>query len=265
MSLLKSQGTLNGKTVAVVSDGPNKVRAQSDVLPQLKAMGVKRGADAALAVTKDTTTALSQLQSYIERWKGDGTNALILVGDDVSSQSFVQEIKQAIPSMLLVSDTTSILDGARALQKQHVSPNPYDGAISAEGQTGVEHTKTPHFTFCRDIWEKATGRKVPSPNVVVKLPNGKQNDIYAEVEDGCLFTNFFATIARRVGPYLNTTNWVNTVNNFGAIDDTSTIYASIHQGKYDADDTYGLVAVDPTIGADGDWRHVTPVQHVTGS
>ena len=101
---------------------------------------------------------------------------------------------------------------------------------------------------------------MPSPNVVVKLPNGKQNDIYAEVEDACALTNFFATIAKRVGPYLNDTNWVNTVDNFGPIDDTSTIYASIHKGKYDADDTYGLVAYDPTVGAAGDWTHVTPVR-----
>ena len=58
---------------------------------------------------------------------------------------------------------------------------------------------------------------------------------------------------------------MNTVNDFGPIDDTSTIYASIHRGKYDADDTYGLVAYDPTIGADGDWTHVTPEENVSGS
>jgi len=136
--------------------------------------------------------------------------------------------------------------------------------MSAEGQTGLEHTKTPHFAFCRDIWEKATGRKVPSPNVVVKLPSGKQDGIYSEVEDACLFTNMFATIAKRVGPYLNNENWMRTVNNFGPIDVNSTIYASLHEGKYDADDTYGLKAYDPTIPEVGDWREVTPIQNVGG-
>ena len=183
----------------------------------------------------------------------------------MSSKQFVEKIKRAIPQMQLVADTTSVLDGARDEQKAHVTPNPYDGIITAEGQTGLEHTKTPHFTYCRDIWEKATGKKVPSPNVVVKLPNGKQNDIYSEVEDACASTTFFATIAKRVGKYLNNANWVNTVDNFGPIDDTSTIYASIHRGKYDADDTYGLVAYDPSIGADGDWSHVTPAENVSGA
>ena len=71
-------------------------------------------------------------------------------------------------------------------------------------------------------------------------------------------------IGERVGKYLNNANWVNTVDNFGSIDDMSTIYASIHRGKYDADNTYGLVAYDPTVGASGDWKHVTPVENVSG-
>jgi hypothetical protein len=263
MSLLKSRGTLRGKKVGTISDAANRSRVRNVVVPGLRDLGVERGADAALTITTgDTTEAQAQLDSFIERWRSDGTNALILVGADVANKQFVEKIKKAIPGMLLVADTTSILDSAREEQKAHVSPNPYDGAISAEGQTGVEHTKTPHFAFCRDIWEKATGRKVPSPNVVVKLPNGKQNDIYSEVEDACLFTNFFATIATRVGPYLNNENWIRTVNNFGPVDDTSTIYASLHDGKYDADDTYGLKAYDPTIPQTGDWRALTPVQNV---
>jgi hypothetical protein len=263
MSLLKSQGTLRGKKVGTISDAANRSRVTKVVVPGLRELGVERGADAALTITNgDTTEAQAQLDSFVERWKTEGTNALIIVGADVADKQFVEKIKKAIPNMLLVADTTTILDSAREEQKAHVSPNPYDGAISAEGQTGIEHTKTPHFAFCRDIWEKATGRKVPSPNVVVKLPNGKQNDIYSEVEDACLFTNFFATIAKRVGPYLNDENWIHTVNNFGPVDDTSTIYASLHDGKYDADNTYGLVAYDPTIPETGDWRALTPVRDV---
>ncbi len=266
MTLLKEKQTLAGKKVAVVDTSADKARVDKVVVPALRDLAVARGTDATLTIaSSDTTAALTQLDSFIEHWKSDGTDALILVGDEVSSKQFVEKIKAAVPQMTLVADTTGVLAGARDEQKAHVSPNPYDGIITAEGQTGVEHTKTPHFAFCRDIWEKATGKKVPSPNEVVKLPNGKQNDIYSEVEDACLYTNFFATIAKRVGPYLNTTNWVKTVNGFGSIDDTSTIYASIHRGKYDADNTYGLVAYDPTVGAAGDWKHVTPVENVPGS
>ena len=53
-----------------------------------------------------------------------------------------------------------------------------------------------------------------------------------------------------------------TVNNYGPIDIQSTDWASLHTGKYDADDTYGLVAFDPTIPSSGDWKRVTPVENV---
>jgi ABC-type branched-subunit amino acid transport system substrate-binding protein len=263
MALLQRRGTLSGKKVSVVDIAADKDRVDQVVVPALKRLGVKRGSDATLTITNgDTTAAQAQLDSFLEHWKSDGTNALILVGDEVSSTQFVEKIKAAVPDMMLVADTTAVLDGARGEQDAHKSPNPYDGIITAEGQTGLEHTKTPHFAYCRDIWEKATGRKVPSPNAVIKLPNGKNDNLYDEVETSCLFTTMFAAIAQRVGPYLNDTNWVNTVNNFGPVDDTSTIYATVHKGKYDADDTYGLVAYDPSLGADGDWTHLTPVENV---
>ena len=274
LSLLKQEGTLAGKKVAVVTDPADKPIAaeiegacpHDSGTTRLCDLGVARGTDGVLSVADaDTTRPQAQLDSLIERWKGDGTNAVLFVGSAVDAKQFVEKIKKSFPGMLLLADNTNLLDQGREEQKDHVSPNPYTGSITAEGQTGVEHTRTPHFTFCRDIFEKATNTKVPSPNVIVRLPDGLQNDIYGEVEDACLFPNFFAAIAKKAGQYLNDTTWVQAVNTYGSIEDMNTLYASIHEGKYDADDTYGLVAFDPTIGADGDWSHVTPVRNVTGS
>ena len=42
----------------------------------------------------------------------------------------------------------------------------------------------------------ATGIEVPLPTEEVRMTNGKKNDIYGTVGDACLFTNYFATIAR---------------------------------------------------------------------
>ena len=74
----------------------------------------------------------------------------------------------------------------------------------------------------------------------------------------------FKLIAARVGKNLNVANWSAAVDNFGPIDIPSTNFASLHSGKYDADDTYGLVAYDPTVGDAGDWKSVTPVENVSG-
>jgi hypothetical protein len=263
MSLLKSEGTLTGKTVAVLGESTAKPRIQAVVDPALQSMGVKRGADASLTITgADTTAAQNQLDSFIERWKTQGVDAVILVGDAVSSKQFIEKLKKQMPALLLVADTTSVLDGARDEQKAHVTPNPYDGIITAEGQTGAEHQQTPHAALCRGIYEQATGLKMPSPNAVVKDAHGQRLDLYGQIEDACLYPEMFKQIADRVGPYLDASNWADAVNHFGHIEDMSTIYASLHTGKYDADDTYSLVAYDPTIPVLGDWKRLSPIRDV---
>jgi len=167
--------------------------------------------------------------------------------------------------MQLVADTTSVEEGGQDDVKAHIEPNPYDGIITAEGRIRLEHSKTPHFKYCNDIYKAATGKDLPLPNVVVKLANGKQNNIYGNAEDACSFLTMFQDIADRIGKNLNDTNWVNTVNNFGSIQVMNTDWASLHTGKYDADDTYGLVAFDPKIPPIGEWKHITPTEDVSGS
>ncbi len=263
MSLLKTEGTFRGKTVAVLAEQGAQSEITSTIDPGLDALGVKRGTDAILTITgADTTAAQSQLDSFIERWKTEHVDALVLAGSEVSSKQFVQKVKAAFPDMTLVADTTSFLSSAQDLQRAGVKPNPYDGMITAEGQTGSAHFAGPHGVYCRTIWERSTGRKMPGPLVVIPAKGNKRDDLYGEIEDSCAEVTMFRTIATRVGQYLNATNWALTVDNFGKIDDTSTIYASLHRGKYDADDTYGLVAYDPSIGKTGDWRRVTPVRDV---
>src|SRR4029078_4915188 len=99
----------------------NRPRVNSVVVPALRDLGVQRGTDATLTIaSSDTSAALSQLDSFTEHWKSDGTNALILVGEEVSSKQFVEKIKAAVPQMTLVADTTGVLTGARYEQKVYV-------------------------------------------------------------------------------------------------------------------------------------------------
>ncbi len=266
MELVKARHTLDGKKVGVLTETTSTGRVKSVVTPTLDAIGVEQGSEAVLSISGlDTQAAQTQLDSFIERWKSEHVNALILVGAAPSSKQFVTKVKAAIPDMLLISDTTDVAGGGQDSVKAHVVPNPYDGIITAEGRIGLEHSKTPHYTYCKKIFEKQTGITIPLPNVVVKLPNGKQNDIYGNAENACSFVTMFRTIAERVGKNLNNANWVSTVNDFGPIEVMNTDDASLHTGKYDADDTFGLVAFDPTVKPIGDWRHLTPTQDVSGS
>ena len=265
MALVKSRHILDGKTVAVLTETTATPRVKSVVIPTLDAIGVKQGAEAVLSINgQDTTAAQAQLDSFIEKWKTQHVNALILVGSAASSKQFVEKVKAQIPSMELVADTTSVEQGGQDDAKAGMKPNPYDGIVTAEGRIGLEHSKTKNYTYCKTIFEKQTGITIPLPNVVVKLKNGQQNNIYGNAEDACSFVTMFADIAQRVGKNLNNTNWTNTVNTFGPVKVMNTDYASLHAGKYDADDTYGLVAFDPSIKPYGDWKHVTPTENVSG-
>lgn len=76
----------------------------------------------------------------------------------------------------------------------------------------------------------------------------------------------FHDIAQRVGPYLNDTNWINTVDHFGSIANHGTgPYSSLHSGKYAADDTWRLQEYDSSLGNTGLWKPVTPLQDITGN
>jgi ABC-type branched-subunit amino acid transport system substrate-binding protein len=264
-SLLKTQHTLDGKTVAVLADSESSQEVDQIVAPALTAIGIKQVSPSIVTISgSDTTAALAQVDSFIERWKTEHVNALFLAGDAVESKQFVAKIRAALPDVPIVADSTGILSGAQDDQKAHVSPNPYDGMITAEGLTGVQHAATANGKFCRATFTKYTHIAVPAPDVVVKLANGQQNDIQTEAGDPCALVEMFNVIAQRVGKNLNIANWVSTVNNFGAINVYATTYASLHAGKYDADDTYGLVAYDPTVGDAGDWKQLTPVRDVSG-
>ena len=266
MSLVKSHHILDDKLVAVLTETNATARVKAVVDPTLAAIGDPQGSEAVLSITgADTASAQTQLASFIEKWKTEHVNALILVGAAASSKQFINEVKAAIPAMQLVADTTSVEGGGQDDVKAHIVPNPYDGIITAEGRIRLEHSKTKNFRSCNDIYEHATGRAIPLPNVVVKLSNGKQNNIYGNAEDACSFVTMFQDIATRVGKDLNIANWSATVNNFGSIRVMNTDWASLHAGKYDADDTYGLVQFDPGIKPIGEWRHITRTEDVSGS
>jgi ABC-type branched-subunit amino acid transport system substrate-binding protein len=264
-SLLESQHTLDGKTVAVLADSESTQEVDQFIKPALSKMSVTQVQPSIVTISgSDTTAALAQLDTFIEKWKTQHVDALFLAGDAVESKQFVEKIRAALPTIPIVADSTGILSGAQDEQKAGVSPNPYTGMITAEGLTGVQHAATANGKSCRAIFTKHTGIVVPAPDVVVKLPNGQQNDIQTESGDACALVTMFKLIAERVGKNLNIANWVQAVDNFGPINVPSTTYASLKTGKYDADDTYGLVSYDPSIGDAGDWKQLTPVKDVSG-
>ncbi len=267
IQLLTKEKMLDGKTVAVLGDTTETVVVKKTISPALKKAGVKTGTAAILNVgtTGDFTAALTQLDSFIERWKTEKVDTIFLSGDLSSSKVFVQQVKKTFPDIEFIGDNTDVLGQAQQVQQAGVKPNPYEGVITAGGLTAKEYDASANWKYCAAIYQAATGKPAPDAEHTIKLSNGKINDVNGGISDACQVLSMFHDIGQRVGPYLNDTNWVATVDNYGAIVNRgSGPYGSLHTGKYSADDNWRLQSYDSSLGTTGLWKPITPLEDITG-
>ena len=263
VGLLADNGRLKGKTVAVMASKNGEPRATGIVVPALKQHKVKLGSTAILTLTGPETEAVrAQLDAFIEKWKTQKVDTVFLSGLDVTSKSYVSQIKQAMPDVQLVTDADSTLEQARDEVAAGTRPNPYAGLISTTGLTFSERWahKSPLLQKCVDVYEKASGKTVPGPENEVVDADGKKVQTDVAVMDFCGELSMFRTIAEKVGPDLTVKNWQKAVDGFGPIDLVSTPFASLCKGKYAANDAFRLVSFDPSAGSSGDWKRLTPVK-----
>lgn len=263
LSLVIAGGQLKGKKVGILTDQNSQGRIEGTVSPALKKAGIKTGSTAVLSITgEDTSTAQAQLDSFIAKWKTEGVNAIYMAGLTASAKQFVEKIKAALPNALLLADSDSTSEQAQAEVNAKLTPNPYEGMLSVTGELAAERwaNKSPLLQKCVDIYEKATGTKVPAPGAEPKDADGNTIELATAVTDFCGELFMFQTIAEKVGPSLTVKNWQKTVNSFGKIELVPTKLASLCKGKYAADDGLGLVSFDSSVGREGDWKALTPVK-----
>jgi hypothetical protein len=267
INLLGQEKKLKGKTVGILADQDGKQRTQNVIEPALKKAGADTGSTAVLSISgTDTTAAVSQLDSFIEKWKTENVDTVFMVGLNVSAKQFVQQIKAAMPDVQLITDASSTAEQAQDLVAAGTKPNPYEGMLTVTGETDSEHWKHKGKILqqCVDIYEKASGTTVLGPDEVQPGPDGKTEEIYVAVQDYCNELFMFRTIAEKVGPNLNNTNWTKVVDGFGKIDLASTPIASLCKDKYAADDAFRLAEFDSSIGKSGDYKALTPVKDASG-
>ncbi len=254
-----AKGLLTGKKFGIFAETGNKSRINSVLKPELKKLNIPVGTAGVIPLdaSGDTTAAQAQLDSFIERWKSENVNALFVSGLVAISKVFVQKIRKAMGDVLILTDGDSSAKGAgQDAVNAGLNPNPYQGVLAMVGLTDQQQFETPSLHECVKVWEQASGTTVVAPKDLKKGPDGKRAEIWITVRDACQDLKFFKTIADRVGKYLNNTNWVDAVNNFGPIDVIATPKASLGKGKYDASDANQLAEFDPTSGTTGDWKFV---------
>jgi hypothetical protein len=269
ISLMKSQHTLVGKKIAVLGELNSQNVVNKSVIPDLKRLGVPMGSTAILDVAgADTSTAQSQLASFIERWKSENVTALYVTGTDVASKQFIESVRQAMPKVMLITDvdTTTIQGYGQQERAAGRNPNPYEGIISAGGPTSSEYDASSNWKHCAAIYKQETGKVAPNGLKVIHAPNGKTLDTYGSINDACQLLTLFQEIGDRVGKNLNDKNWIHAVDHYGPIRDYGAgQYASLHTGKYDDNDTFRLEEFDSKLGPQGEFKALTKLKDVPAS
>jgi hypothetical protein len=266
VKLLKEQKILEGKKIAILAGSAQKKTVETALEPGLESLGIEMGTTALLASGSggDTTSAQSQLDGFIERWKSEGVTAVFATGDEASSKQFIAKLRGQMPDITLLSDTYTALLAAQEETAANKVPNPYEGMINAFGQTAQELEEGENWKYCADVYKAQTGKDATGPTEVV-TSGANTLDVYRSINDACVLLSMVKTIGDKAGPYLNTTNWVNAVDNLGPfVVRGAGPYNSLRKGKYDADDTFRLVEFDSSLGENGDYRPLTPIVNFPG-
>ena len=265
-SLLKQKGLLSGKKLAVLADQTTQATATKLVADNASSLGYQTGSNAVLAISgADTTAAQTQLDSFIEKWKTEGVNVLLMAGLAVADRQFVDKIKKAIPAMQLVSDDSNSGNFGQTENKADtkVTPNSYEGMLVANGLTDDEQFATDLVQNCVKVYEKASGEKVVAPKDLQPDASGNKIQVYAGIQDRCRELGLFKQIAEKAGANLTNDTWVAAVNSFGTIQLVGNKFASLTQGKYDASDGFKLASFDSSIPPDGDFKGQSDLIDVT--
>jgi hypothetical protein len=262
MDVLVEEGTLDGKTVAVLASASTSSRAESAIVPRLEEEGVKTGSFAVLDIAgEDTSAAQAQLDGFVERWKGEGVDTVIVSGQEAGARQFVEKIKAEIPGVTLIADAPSgILQEGRDHVAQGIVPNPYEGTLAVEPSlTGDAQFEEAGSKACVAVYEKATGNTVAPPSQFVENADGKREEIYVAVRDACGELAVFTQIAEKAGADLTNDSWTEAVNSFGPITLPAQEFSSFGEGKYGANDAFKLVRFSSTAVEGGGWEAVSPV------
>ena len=177
---------------------------------------------------------------------------IILKGEDVTREIRTETVSSAASQ---ARDETTALKGSG-------KPNPYEGMLSADGQSARDRWahQNPLLKGCIAAWEKGSGTTLLGPDDANKDKNGDREETYVGVTDFCGELLMFKTIAEHAGGDLTNDSWIAAVNSFGPIKLVPTDYASLCAGKYSADDAARLVSFDSTIGVQGgDWKPLTDI------
>ena len=267
ITLMGEEGTLEGKTVAVLGDQDAEGRINDVIVPGLEEIGVETGSTAVLnIVDEDTTQAQAQLDGFIERWETEGVDTIFFAGLRASAKQFADKIRAAFPDATMVADASSILAQAQDEEAAGTTPNPYIPLFAMEGETRSERWAAPNefLQSCIDAYEERTGEPIVRPDDLKAGPDGKKVETHILVEDVCDELYMIKWLTEAAGTNPTRESFVEAVNSYGEMTLPTANIGSLCEGKYTVNDSGRLMEFDPELSENGDWNPLTEIADTSG-
>lgn len=260
LRVLLETGRLDGRTVGVLTDVLAESSATSVVAPFLEANDIATGTTGVITdTTGDQFAVDAEVDTMIERWRVEGIDTLIVVGNNGIRSS--ARVKQSLGEIEVAVPASGVLRQASGSATDDERPF-FDGFLSLAGlsPTDGEQFAEPGLQECIGIVEAA----VPGLTVVHPGELTETADWFAGVRDACTSLRVFVAAAEAAGPELTNDSFREGLESLGTIEIPGKAHVSFGPGKWDGDDGFRLVSFDPSDGAEGSFTPLTDIVDTAG-
>ena len=230
LNLLIESGKLGGVDIGVFADRTSGPTIDSIVRPALADAGLTPRSVAVLNEDlDDLVSAESEIDVLVERWRSDGIDLLIVVGNN--GNALIPDIRQAL-DIDVASDNLDVL--RQLARPGRAGIEAFDGVLVLDrGRPSDVESAGPKLRRCLDTFQAAN----PDVEILARadVPPGGA-DWLIGVLDACAILAIFVAAAEAAGPELTNDSWqqgLETLNDFVV---PGQQYSSFGPDKWDAHD-----------------------------
>ena len=254
-TLLKEEGLLEGRSIAVVAD-LSAAPELENVANQLRDRGVEPVLET--ATSSQVADLIAQNQEWAalsERIRASGADTLLLVGNASAG------VENARLNGLEVDIWATDSSGLGGNIGSNVDPESARGVITVGPMTNAQIFETdPRFKECLDAFNAR------HPDIEVKHPDTLEHGEplwFVSLSAHCRFFQLFELLATAAGPNLTHETFADAIANIGEFSVAGQPYASFGPDKLSSNDSFQLLEQDPDVGARGELVPAGPMRDAT--
>ena len=234
VAALVDAGELGEGTKVAVLGADTARDAHALYIETLEAAGVEVVADTVLLADGTDLLALeSEMELFAEVWRSRGADAVLASTSLLSQALIVGYNRTGLELPMLLPEGTGVNPSLlRDQQGLDLAPFRYAVALGEDNEATKYEKGTDGVRECVDAFQAVSGEEVA-------LDESRNNLTPTIV--ACQTFDIFVSIATAAGPELTTESFAAAAEAFGPIDITGVSEASVGPGKFDLNDSVGVI------------------------